>query len=147
MTFVTWYNIHMKENIWHESISLAKQLITEPGSIHVAMIYKRNRLISIGRNNREVDNAKVVYYATKYQIEEWKKYPRIHAEIDAISKAWKLHYLDSSYTIISLRIARLKGKARFGLYMAKPCKNCSKVIAALGCKVIYSNRLGQYEEL
>lgn len=129
---------------WNEALYIAKGLLVKNGSIHIALLYKKRRLISIGRNNKEIENAKAVYFASIFNVADWKKYPYIHAEIDALSKAWKKNYIDDSYTIFSLRVVHHDHKIKIA--MAKPCKNCNKVLQAIGCKVYYSDKNGQMKE-
>lgn len=105
---------------------------------HIALLWKKNRLISIGQNNPFKESAKALYFGVRFNVEKFRKYPFLHAEIDAIRKIWGKMHLDSSYELISLRV-NTKGK----LDNAKPCGSCSQIIEALGLKVMFSNKQGQ----
>lgn len=107
---------------------------------HFSFIFKRNKLISIGQNKIE-ESPKVVQFARRHNIEQMKKWPYLHSEIDAISKVWGRIYLDSTYTIVNVRLSK-KGELR----MSKPCASCHEVISCLGIKVVYSTEDG-YEIL
>tara|TARA_Y100000296_G_C5010598_1_gene174893 strand:+ start:74 stop:499 length:426 start_codon:yes stop_codon:yes gene_type:complete len=99
---------------------------------HFAFLFKKNRLVSIGQNNTTKESAKALYFAQRYNLKQQKKYPFIHAEIDAVSKAFGKIYVDNSFSIVSLRVSQ-----GFILKNANPCKACSSVMKALNIDCVY----------
>lgn len=102
-------------------------------AFHFAYLFERNNLISIGQNSYSFSN-KALYFANRYSIFSKKKYPSLHAEIDAFSKAWGKYYIDSNTKLVVIRINR------FGEFQnSRPCKDCYSVIQGLNInKVWYS---------
>lgn len=92
-----------------------------------AFIYNKNRLLAIGHNDMLNDNNKALYFGNRFNIEQFKKFPKKHAEIDAISKLWGKRTIDGSETLITIRL-----KKDYSVGNAKPCNNCMVVIDALG---------------
>ena len=105
---------------------------------HFATIWRKNKLISIGRNNPISTNGRTMYFARRYNLLKLKAFPFQHSEIDAIGRAWGKYYLDNSYTLVVLRIDK-----RGFLNNSKPCECCSCIINALGLKTYYSNGEGK----
>ncbi len=103
-------------------------------SFHVAGIFKKNRLISIGTNEKKSHP-----FALK------NGYPwannGIHAECLAIIRA-KLEDF-SNHTLIVIRIDN-SGK----INLSKPCHYCSNLISKMSfSKVLFSNATGRIERL
>jgi len=99
---------------------------------HFAFIYKRNQLISIGVNRPYNPDAKTLYLANKFNVQKYKKYNYAHAETDAISKCWGKVHLNSSFSIVVLRLNK------YGeLGQSKPCTNCQQILDAIGIKKIW----------
>jgi hypothetical protein len=117
--------------ILDKSIKLATQLFpTENKNHHFSFIYRRNKLLSIGQNGGM--SPKVLYFANKFSVPLFRKYPYIHSEVDAISKIFGKIYIDSKLTMVNIRIGS------GGMMLSKPCVKCQEIIEAVGLKVIYS---------
>lgn len=121
-----------------KSVDIAYSLTPKCRNDHFAFIWKRNRLISIGRNDPINQNKKALDFGVRFKVQHFVNFPFLHAEIDAIRKVWGRHKLDSSYTLVSIRLNN-------GIKNAKPCINCNTVLQALGLKVIYSKGQEQWD--
>ena len=133
--------VQMAESLFHQSYN------NRDGyqQFHFACIFKKKKLLSIGQNVMDKPMAKALRFAMMFNLEQKKKWPYLHAEIDAISKLWGKHYLDGGYTLISVRLSYINGVLE--LRNAKPCCDCTEVINAIGLKCYYSDNLGNVEEL
>lgn len=98
---------------------------------HFSFLFIRNKLITVGCNNYEMSR-KALYFAERYNIPQKKHWPSLHSEIDAISRLWGKYRIDKRIRLVNIRILR---NGRFGI--AKPCKDCSEVLNALGITDIY----------
>ena len=108
---------------------------------HFCFLYKRNKLVTIGQNNINSESAKAKKFAERFNLNQQKRFSYIHAEIDAISKAWGKTYIDNSYSMVVLRLNK-----SLDLQMSKPCSECSKVLQAIGLsKVWWSDRNGNIQ--
>lgn len=96
-------------------------------SYHFCFIWKRNTLLSVGTNNVEQENGRVIFFANKFKVPEMKRFPYIHAEIDAISKLWGRHHIDSSLKTVVIRINK-----DYDIRNSKPCDRCNSVLNQLG---------------
>lgn len=99
--------------------------------------YKNKRLIAIGQNNPAVPSHKALKFAKRFNTKKQLKYSYIHAEVAALGKLWGKILVDERTTFIIIRLNRF-----LELQNSHPCKSCSKVISALGVKVIYSTAKG-----
>lgn len=99
---------------------------------HFAFIWHKNKLVSIGKNDPVSTHRKALYFGERYNIEKFKRWPFIHAEISAVSKCWGRCVLDKSYSLVVIRIDK-NGK----LNNSQPCKNCSQILEAIGITKIY----------
>jgi deoxycytidylate deaminase len=100
---------------------------------HYAFAIKKNKIIAIGKNQPEYPHPKVLNLARTFNIDKWHHYPYLHAESDLITKLPD-NIRPKQIEILSLRI-NAKGNFR----MAKPCKNCQKMLDSLGVqKIIWS---------
>lgn len=99
---------------------------------HVAAIFHKNKILSIGVNGRKTHPM-----ARKYG----HRNNQIHAELSTIIKMGLTDL--SKYNMAVLRINR-----RNGLAMSKPCKNCQKLILDTNIKnVFYTDRIGNWTKL
>ena len=98
---------------------------------HYAFAIRKNKIIAIGKNKPEFPSQKVLNLAYAYDIEKWKNYPFFHAESDLITKLPN-DIKPKNIEILSFRINR---HAQFR--MAKPCKNCQKLLDEFGIQKIY----------
>lgn len=99
---------------------------------HFCFIWKKNKLIAIGRNKPIATDRMALYFGKRYNVEKFKQYPFLHAEIDAISKCWGKYHLDSSYSMVVIRINR-DGSFK----NSKPCVHCQPIIKAIGLDDVY----------
>lgn len=98
---------------------------------HFSFIWKKKKLISFGRNFPRKESAKALYFARRFGQQKIQKYPFIHSEIDAISKAWGKVQLGSSHVLINTRVNR---DGTLGI--SKPCDQCQLVLDSIGFKEI-----------
>jgi deoxycytidylate deaminase len=100
---------------------------------HYAFGIRKNKIIAVGKNKPEYPSQKVLNLAYTYDIEKWKNYPFFHAESDLVTKLPK-DIKPKDLEILSIRINR---HAQFRL--AKPCKNCQKMLDSMGIqKILWS---------
>ena len=106
---------------------------------HFAFIFKRKKIISIGMNNPYDFNSRTKYFGYKYNIPKYKVHSHAHAELDALSKCWGKINIDSSYTMV---VIRLNSKGEF--CDSKPCKNCENILNKIMLKEVWwSNSSGE----
>lgn len=105
---------------------------------HFSFLFHKKKLVSIGRNNPLKQSRKALYFAERYNIKKWKDYPFLHAETAAISRVWGNLHIDSSFTMVVLRIDKTGN-----LVESKPCKNCWEVINSLGIQCYWSTNDGE----
>jgi len=109
--------------------------------IHGAFLFKRNRLVSMGLNDPTRIRAEAFHFGIKFNIEKFKKFSFLHSEVDAVRKCWGKIHIDSSYSIVSLRINK-----KLELKNSKPCCHCNIMLKALGLdRVWWSNDDGDIE--
>lgn len=80
---------------------------------------------------KSMDN-KVLKFARRFGIKHWIKFPYAHSELSAISKLWGKYYIDKDVKIVNIRL-----NSFLKLQNSKPCKNCMKILSALGVSKIY----------
>ena len=121
-----------------KSVQVACQLFPEryisqrSKAFHFAFLWKKNRLISIGQNCADKPCAKALYFAKRFKTHHRIKYPYIHAEINAVQKVWGKTQIDSSFSLVSLRVSK-----DCILRNAKPCGDCQTVLSAIGVDDIW----------
>jgi deoxycytidylate deaminase len=99
---------------------------------HVAVIFQRNKILSIGQNSFKTHPIAKKFGHRNYAT---------HAELSSIIR----HGLDdcSGLSLAVLRIGRNNK-----LTMSKPCLCCQNVIKSVGLsKVYYTNKNGEWEKL
>lgn len=99
---------------------------------HFCFIWKKNKLIAIGKNKPISTDRMALYFGERYNVQKFKNYPFLHAEIDAISKCWGKHHLDESYSMVVIRMNK-DGSFK----NSKPCIHCQPIINAIGINKIY----------
>lgn len=127
-------------NILHQSLDISLSLLpsakhsrnTKNKFFHFAFGYKKNKLIGIGQNNPEKTHTRAIKLAKRYNNEYSLTYPYLHAETDLISKLWGNYYIDSSLTVIVVRLNK-RGEMR----CSKPCERCYNIMKALDIKKIF----------
>jgi deoxycytidylate deaminase len=90
---------------------------------HIAGIWLRNRLISVGFNQRKTHTLQ-----TRFGRNQWSLY--LHAEIDAIKNFLKTHKVDE------LRKVKMF-VYRDGFKNSKPCAGCQKAIVNFGIRKVF----------
>jgi deoxycytidylate deaminase len=99
---------------------------------HFAFIFRRKKIISVGINSPHSYDSMTKYFGYRYKIPKYQEYCHAHAEIDAISQCWGRTILDSSYTLIVMRINSI-GR----LCDSKPCDRCQPVLDRIGLKDVW----------
>lgn len=116
-----------------KAISISSKLVVDNNQYqHFAFIFLRNKLLSIGQNDMENTSPKAIRFAKRFGAEKPLRFPFIHAEIDAISKLWGKRYIDSSLTLVSVRLNRFYEPRK-----SKPCKDCETVLKGLNLPFMY----------
>ena len=100
-------------------------------NFHFAFGFHGKKLIGIGINDYALNN-KALKLAKRFNIEEKKQWPTLHAETDLISQLFGRYHIDNSLTIIAVRLNRFHK-----LQMSKPCSSCSSVLKALNVSNVY----------
>lgn len=120
--------------ILDKSLEIAKALFPEGykarsryRAFHFSFIWKRGTLLSVGQNEVDTPNSKMVKFGRKFGVEYFREHPYIHAEIDAIARLWGRVELDNSMSVVVIRLNR-----DLSLKESRPCPNCTKVLTRLG---------------
>ena len=129
----------MKKYCRDKSLTLAKTFLPidyktrkKYRTFHYAFGYIGKRLVGIGSNSPEKTNAKALYFGKRYNINQFKNYPHLHAEIDLIARLWGRYYIDNNLSIYLIRLNKF-GKQQ----NSKPCNACQEVLNALGISEVY----------
>lgn len=125
-------------NIITQSVNIASSLLPKAKSnrnssnkfFHFAFGYHKNNLLAIGQNNPEKTHTQALRLAQRFNTDT--KYPYLHAETDLISRLWGKYYIDSSLTVVLVRLNK-KGQLR----NSKPCEKCHKILDALGIEKLH----------
>jgi len=112
---------------------------------HFAIAFEGNRPILVTKNNPIKVNAKAYRMGQKFNIQQYKEYPFVHAESHLVSKLLdRYNTIRSDWTLVVLRINR-QGR----LLLSKPCINCEKILNAVDLKKVYwsidNNTFGAYD--
>lgn len=105
-----------------------------------AFIYDKNRLISVGRNDMVKVNNKALKFGNRFGIEQFQKFPYVHAEVDAISKLWGKRHICGKEKLVIVRFTK---RGQIGL--AKPCESCKMLLNALSIDKIYWTGQNEWE--
>lgn len=135
-------------NILRQSLDISLSLLPQAKDVrstknkffHFAFGYRKNKLLAIGQNNPEKTHTRAIILAKKYNNEYNMKYPYLHAETDLISRLWGNYYIDSSLTIVVIRLNK-RGELR----CSKPCDRCYNIMTALGIKKIFWSELDGFK--
>lgn len=101
-------------------------------SFHVAAIYRKSKLVSIGFN-KDVTHPKIKKY-------KYHRLAKVHAELNCVLRGGREDY--EGYDIAVLRINRNNK-----LDYSAPCSGCSHLLCSLGInKVFYTDQEGQWVE-
>lgn len=124
------------KRILKRSIKTSHMLLESAESLHkfnhFCFIWRKNKLVAIGKNKPIATDRMALYFGERYNVEKFKNYPFLHAEIDAISKCWGKNHLDNSYSMIVIRMNK-DGSFK----NSKPCIHCQPIINAIGIEKIY----------
>lgn len=119
-------------NLLSKTYEIAKTLPRKTHPWHVAAIFRRKKLVSVGYNEYITD-PKVKYLGNRYNIPHYKKFNYLHAETSAILNVWGKIHLNHKYTICVVRLSKDNQ-----LQYSKPCPHCMAIIQALEMKVLWS---------
>ena len=130
--------------IIQQSIKLANELFSESydttgryRAYHFSFLYERNKLLSIGQNNYEM-NAKALKFAKKFGVYGKIEHCTLHSEISCIARLWGRVRVGPNLTLVNLRISK-----KYNLCNSRPCSDCFKVLQALDIhKIYYSDSEG-----
>jgi hypothetical protein len=108
---------------------------------HYAAAFDGTKLICFTQNNPIKTHTGAYRIGEDFNLEKYKEFPYYHSESRLISKLLdKYNTIDSNWSIVVMRINRK------GLILgSKPCKNCDKLLNAVGLNSIYhSNDDGNF---
>lgn len=106
---------------------------------HTCCLFHKSKLMAVGINNMASTHGCMNYFGERFNIPKFKKFPMIHAEVDAIRQCWGKTVIDKSFSIV---VVRHNNQSQ--LRNSKPCPGCSKIINGLGItNVFYSNKYGE----
>jgi hypothetical protein len=108
---------------------------------HYAAAFDGTKLICFTQNNPIKTHTGAYRIGEDFNLEKYKEFPYYHSESRLISKLLdKYNTIDSNWSIVVLRINRK------GLILgSKPCKNCDKLLNAVGLNTVYySNDDGNF---
>lgn len=125
-------------NIIKQSIDVSLSLLPKAKNFrngknkffHFAFGYHKSKLLGIGQNNPEKTHTQALKFAKRFHTNT--EYPYLHAETDLISRLWGKYYIDSSLSIVIIRLNK-HGYLR----NSKPCDKCQKILDALGIEKLY----------
>ena len=112
----------------HFVLELAKSLADSEGRKHLSFILHKNKIVSIGQENRDKTHPQAVKLGYKY--------PTIHSELDAYNRLCRSR-LGDKLTLINTRVSPT---GRIG--MSRPCKYCMGWVVSLFDDVWYTNQDG-----
>lgn len=131
-------------DIRERSLKLARQLFNpslDKEQHHFTFLFRKNKLISIGSNDYNL-NAKALYFAERFNVEQKKQFPSLHSEISSISRIWGKVYIDRKIRLVNVKFTKA---GQIGI--AKPCKDCQEVLSALGIEDISWTKInGEFNE-
>lgn len=108
---------------------------------HYAAAFSNNKMICFAQNDPNVLTNKAYKMGERFNIKRYKEHPYAHAESYLVSKLLaRYDSISPNWKIVVLRINR-EGR----ILLSKPCKNCQKILDAVGLKyVYYSNDDGSF---
>ena len=100
---------------------------------HFSAAFDGTKLICFTKNNPIKTHAGAYRIGENFNLPKYKEHPFYHAESHLISKLLdKYNTIDPNWSVVVLRINRK------GLILgSKPCKNCNKLLNAVGLNTIY----------
>ena len=101
-------------------------------TFHYAFGFMGKRLVGIGSNRPDRPSAKALYFGKRFNIDQFKNYPHLHAEIDLLSRLWGKYHIDGDLSIYLIRLNKF-GKQQ----NSKPCGACQEILDALGVYQVF----------
>lgn len=101
-------------------------------TFHYCFGFIGKKLVSIGQNRPDKLSAKAFYFGERFNVEQFKKFSYLHAEIDMISRLWGKHHIDDSLSVYVVRLNSFGEQQN-----SKPCKHCQVILDALNITNIY----------
>ena len=100
---------------------------------HFSAAFDGTKLICFTKNNPIKTHAGAYRLGEDFNLEKYKEFPYYHSESRLISKLLdKYNTIDPNWSVVVLRINRK------GLILgSKPCKNCDKLLSAVGLSEVY----------
>lgn len=139
--------------ILDKSLDVAYQLYNQELSKPqvFCFIYDGNKLLSIGQNEMETENAKALYFGKRYKIPHLIEFPFIHAEVDAIAKLWGKHKIIGTEKVVVVRLKKSGTTAKERKIilpaLAKPCDSCYNVLTPIGLRRVWYSTETNFEIL
>lgn len=102
------------------------------GAVHVSFILDRNRIVSIGTNNKKKTHPK-----------SYSLHKTIHSELDAIlnieiqDECKKYHLQNVSQIVSNLIMFNVRFTRGGNIGNSKPCKYCQRMLSDLGFKEVW----------
>jgi hypothetical protein len=95
---------------------------------HYAAAFDGNKMICFTQNNPVKTHTNAYKIGKNFNLQKYKEFPFYHAESHLVCKLLDMYNtIDSNWSVVVLRINR-KGQMLY----SKPCKNCSKLLNAVG---------------
>ena len=100
---------------------------------HFSAAFDGTKLICFTQNNPIKTHTGAYRIGEDFNLEKYKEFPYYHSESRLISKLLdKYNTIDPNWSVVVMRINRK------GLILgSKPCKNCSKLLSAVGLTNVY----------
>ena len=100
---------------------------------HYSACFDGTKMICFTQNNPIKTHAGAYRIGENFNLPKYKEHPFYHAESHLISKLLdKYNTIDPNWSVVVMRINRK------GLILgSKPCKNCSKLLSAVGLTNVY----------
>jgi hypothetical protein len=100
---------------------------------HFTIAFDGNKPLLIAQNNPLKINHKAYLIGKKFNINTYQEFPYVHSESHLISKLLdRYNSIDTDLSIVNVRINR-----QGIVLLSKPCKNCQKILDAVGLNKIY----------
>ena len=114
---------------------------------HFTIAFDVNKPILICQNNPIKVNHKAYRIGQQFNIKTYQDFPYVHSESHLISKLLdRYNSIDTNLSIVNVRINR-----QGIILLSKPCKNCQKILDAVGLKKVYwsidENTFGSSDEI
>ena len=122
-----------------KSLKIAKQLFPQHyllrnkyRTYHYAFGFIGKELVGIGLNQPHKPNAKALYFGKRFNVEQFKEFSFLHAEIALLSKLWGKIHIDEDLSIYLVRLNKFGEQQN-----SKPCRHCQEILNALNITDIF----------